>query len=272
MLKNNRGLIWVLLGVAAVAGAFYYKTQISEVLPPSLPPPTEVSPSVALAPPSAAAVHYPVPSGNPLAVGGSPAPVSGKLPELDESDEALQNVLSDLMGKVAWGALFNPTGLVRKLVVSIDSATAEHPLSSETSVFVPLEKGFRAEKHGKFLDPANYERYRPYVSLARNLNTQKLVSIYFHFYPLFQAAYKDINPKKYFNDRLVEVIDSLTDAPEVKDPIPLTLDSVRYKFADSELEARPIGQKILIRMGTENARVIKNQLRKIRALITQSSP
>jgi hypothetical protein len=41
-----------------------------------------------------------------------------------------------------------------------------------------------------------------------------------------------------------------------------------YVYADSALEARPAGQKLLIRMGPENAKAIKAKLTELRAIIT----
>jgi hypothetical protein len=44
--------------------------------------------------------------------------------------------------------------------------------------------------------------------------------------------------------------------------------NVMYTFADPALEARPAGQKLLIRMGPENAQAIKAKLTELRAIIT----
>jgi hypothetical protein len=45
-----------------------------------------------------------------------------------------------------------------------------------------------------------------------------------------------------------------------------------YTFVDPALEARPAGQKLLIRMGPDNAAAIKAKLMELRALITASPP
>jgi hypothetical protein len=85
-------------------------------------------------------------------------------------------------------------------------------------------------------------------------------------------------PGKYFNDRLVQVIDQLLATPELAGPVQLVLTEVkgsvptlrpwvRYEYADAALEARPAGQKMLMRMGTENARVLKAKLQEFRQLI-----
>jgi hypothetical protein len=71
---------------------------------------------------------------------------------------------------------------------------------------------------------------------------------------LFQQAYENLgHPPEYFNDRLIEVIDHLLATPELPDPIPLARPNVQFEFADPNLEARSAGQKVLLRMGHENA-------------------
>jgi hypothetical protein len=101
------------------------------------------------------------------------------------------------------------------------------------------------------------------------VDVKKLVAVYVHFYPLFQQAYKDLGyPTGYFNDRLVEVIDHLLDAPDVQGPVKLIRPSVMYRFADPELEALSAGQKNMVRMGSENSARIKAKLKEIRRWLT----
>ena len=75
-------------------------------------------------------------------------------------------------------------------------------------------------------------------------------------------------PDGYFNDRLVQVIDHLLATPEVVDPIELVRPHVLYEYSDPDLEALSSGQKLLLRMGTDNGKKIKNTLRKLRGLVT----
>jgi hypothetical protein len=123
------------------------------------------------------------------------------------------------------------------------------------------------------LDPQNFARYRPMVAVVDKLDMQRLASVYIRFYPLFQDAYQDLGyPNGYFNDRLVQVIDSLLAAPTPAGPVDLVRPNVMYMFADPALEARPAGQKLLIRMGPENAEAIKAKLKELRAAITAAPP
>jgi len=68
----------------------------------------------------------------------------------------------------------------------------------------------------------NYARYAPFVHLVQSTDPKTLATVYFRLYPLFQQAYEDLGyPGKYFNDRLVEVIDHLLETPDVQGPIEL---------------------------------------------------
>ena len=120
------------------------------------------------------------------------------------------------------------------------------------------------------LSEANFDRYTPLVRAVQAADAKALAVVYLRLYPLFQQAYEDLGyPGKYFNDRLVAVIDNLLEAPEVPAPIALAQPKVMYVFADPELEARSAGQKLMIRMGPANARIIKAKLREFREEIAK---
>jgi len=97
------------------------------------------------------------------------------------------------------------------------------------------------------------------------LNTRALVQRYIEAYPLFQQAYAELGfPNRNFNDRLVEAIDNLLAAPELAAPPELVQPTVLYEFADEDLQKRSAGQKVMMRMGADNARRVKAKLREIR--------
>ncbi|MDQ6923194.1 MAG: DUF3014 domain-containing protein, partial [Pseudomonadota bacterium] len=112
-------------------------------------------------------------------------------------------------------------------------------------------------------------RYTPYVQIATAIDAKNLVSAYVHFYPLIQEDYRDLGyPKGYFNDRLIEAIDDLLATPELTDPPQLVQPKVLYQYSDPDLEARSAGQRMMIRMGAENATKIKAKLQEIRRELT----
>ena len=192
------------------------------------------------------------------------------LPPLAESDETLRQTAADFYDKVTLDQLFNLESVVRRIVVTVDNLPRKK---------VPQRYNLAKPVAGKFavydkderitIGPDNFERYAPYVTLAEKVDPKKIAAVYRHFYPLLQEEYQNLGyRKKYFNDRVVEAIDDLLATPTVKEPLKLARPKVMYEFADPELESLSAGQKIMLRMGSENASRVKARLREIRKELT----
>ena len=224
--------------------------------------------------PVAAAPAHPVAPAEPEIK--HPVPVSDSndaLPSLDDSSAPLQNALTDLIGKESVERFVIPDDLVRHIVVSIDNLT-EQKVAERLRPLKPVPGKFAVagSEDAPVLDPANYQRYKPLVQSLRSIDTQRLAATYARYYPLFQESYANLgHPPQYFNDRVIEVIDQLLATPEVRDPVPLAQPGVQYEFADPKLEALGAGQKMLIRMGADNARSVKDKLRELRAVLIAQS-
>lgn len=201
----------------------------------------------------------------------APAPEPEPLPALDESDDAIVAGLSSASGEVRWGELFLLKSIVRHFVVTVDNMTATK-LPRKYRLTPDLRGKYLVQKTGDnslIISPDNYVRYEPYVRLVETIDLEKLAALYRRYYPLFQQAYEELGyPGRYFNDRLIEVIDHLLMTPEVKGPIELRQPKVFYVFADPDLEALSAGQKLMVRIGPHNAARIKTRLRVLRMLLT----
>jgi hypothetical protein len=114
----------------------------------------------------------------------------------------------------------------------------------------------------------NRFRYLPYVKLLESVNTPRLVELYRRHYPLFEQAYRELGfPDGHFNDRAVEAIDVMMATPTLAQP-PHLVQKVQWQFADRDLEQLPAGQKLMLRIGSDNARRVQAKLAEIRAAIT----
>ncbi len=121
------------------------------------------------------------------------------------------------------------------------------------------------DENGFYLSKKNYARYDAYIDLLDSMNSEQLIALYLHYYPLIQAAYEELGfPSAYFNDRLIDVIDHLLEVPDIGGRVSLVRPHVLYLFADPELEALSAGQKVLIRIGPRNAARVKLKLRELR--------
>ena len=214
----------------------------------------------------------PLPAENPPAVSNPlPAPGAGSeaLPALNDSDPMVQESLTGVLGRPTIETLLVPQNIVRHIVVTVDNLP-RHKVAVELRPVKPTSGQTAVSTQGDLtvLSDANFERYTTVVRAAQAADVKTLAALYQRLYPLFQQAYEDLGyPGKYFNDRLVEVIDHLLETPEIAPPIQLEQPRVFYTYADAGLEGRSAGQKLLIRMGPANERIIKAKLREFRAEI-----
>jgi len=263
-------LIWVVILVAAAVGIGYYLQQQGglrqsstvEDKPLTLP---ETGPEPA--------INYPVPKQDtteqPANSTADEEPVAPKpsLPSLADSDQSLLDDLGAFIDLKPYRDLFVLKAVIQRFVVTVNNLTSKN-LPRKYLLARPVKGKFAVKKNtaGKItLDPANYDRYSLYITLLESIDINQLVEVYVRYYPLFQQAYEALGyPGKYFNDRLIEVIDNLLDAPQMSGEITLKQPKVFYEFADPELESLTAGQKILVRMGPDNAERVKAVLRALR--------
>lgn len=257
---------WILIVagiVASVAAAYWLWPQRPEQALPQPPSAPEVR-SEAPAPQASAepGMRYPVPA--PETEPAKP------LPTLDNSDPMMRESVTALVGKKAFDEMVYPSALIRRIVATVDNLPRQTaprrvmPIEPVPGTFTVLDATGEAA-----IGAANSARYAPYVRVFESVDARSLVKRYVDSYPLFQRAYAELGfPNAHFNDRLVAAIDDMLAAPELSGPVKLVRPKVQYQFADPELESRSAGQKIMLRMGAENAVRVKAKLREIRRELT----
>jgi hypothetical protein len=272
---------WLLVGILVVglAAGSYLWWQSRQNMPPLAEPTADATAPAEAAPATAPELAVPAtpPILHPIEADQLPTEKPGTPPALADSDRLVKDALIDAIGRRGVLSFLNLDSVVRRVVATVDNMTRGHapanmwPVVPTPGRFLTLERG-----DGTYLADGNAERYTPFVRFATAVDTGKIIALYRQLYPLFQQAYEELGyPGKYFNDRLVGVIDQLLQTPELNEPVKLTLTQVqgpipatrpwvRYEFADPSLQSRPAGQKILLRMGTANAGLLKNKLSEIR--------
>ncbi len=212
--------------------------------------------------PAESAIQYPV-----------EAPVEG--PPLAAAD--IGTALTNLLGRKAVLSFFELDDFPRRFVATVDNLGSSHappmvwPINPTPNRFMVEERA-----GGPVISADNSLRYTPLVLLAEAVDAGKAVDLYLRIYPLLQRAYEQLGyPKRYFNDRLIEVIGQLLATPGTDEPIKVQLTEVRgsvpsgrpwvrYEFSDPALESLSAGKKILLRVGSVNERRLKAKLTAIR--------
>jgi len=247
------GLTVLLLG--AVVAVFWYQHQ--HTITPTEPPAAAVAPAEAPA----------VPAPRPVEVAPPTEQQSLPLPPLDQSDAEVQGGLAEVVGHDAVSKFLIPERIVRNAVVTIDNLSREQAAVQQRPVkSAPGKFLVTGTDDALTISPDNYKRYDSFVTAVKMVDAKTLVAFYRGMQPLFQQAYENLgHPNGFFNTRLLEIIDHLLQTPDVQHPVRLVQPSVVYKYADPKLESLSAGQKLLIRMGPENAGIIKAKLREIQA-------
>ena len=278
-------VVLLLLGIAAW---YYFGTDRSQ--PEESAQPEIVEQAVPEPPPP----PPPQPAREPVVVPEkAPAPEPEleaiPLPELSESDPVAAELLGSLLGESVVERYVAADDTIPRAVAAIDSLDSAQVPGAIQAVKGP-EGEFLVTANDQpatpilneagdpvpqFLsDPANSRRYLVYVEMLEAMDAEQAVAMYRQHYPLFQEAFQQLGyPEGDFNQRLLAVIDELLATPEVDEPLSLMKPEAYYLFTDEGLESLPAGQKILIRMGSENAARVKSKLAEIRqVLLREAAP
>lgn len=258
-------------GLVVAAGLLWWNER-------SAPVPVVATPFPTVAPPTTPAV---------AATASEPAikhPIEEATATLSPQGPAgVASALDALFGSKAVQEMFRPDDFARRFVATIDNLGRSQAPAAMWPVEPPggqviVERRDDAESLGD----DNGLRYTPYVLLLETLDLRRAAAAYAQLYPHFQQAYEDLGyPNRYFNDRLVEVLDLLLATPQpsaapkihmpqVSGPLQPQRPWLLYRFDDPSYEALPSGQKLLLRMGPVNQRRIKTRLADFRRLVTSS--
>ena len=275
--SSNPWVVAAVLACAVAAGAAWW-FWLRPVDAPPAPPPIVVAPETPAAPapmPEASGPENPV---------DALAPADTALPALAESDKRVSELLAELLGSDKVASFLVTEGFVRRVVATVDNlGRAQAP--SRMWPVQPMPQRFAVDGEGDApttVAAANAARYGAFLTFAEAVPLAPAVALYARLYPLFQQAYEELGyPRRYFNDRVVAVLDHLLLAPEPKGPLRVKLVPVntevpnlrpwvRYEFADPALESLSSGQKVLVRMGPANAARARALIRDLRKRVATS--
>lgn len=213
----------------------------------------------------AAAPDAPTPTAAP-----SPA---APLPALNASDREMRKALAGIFGAQAIDTYLRPDAIIRHIVAFVDSLPRKH-IPSDSQPIKPIVGGFIAtgDEQATPLSAENAAKYVPYVAVIRRVDPKFVSDLYFHYHALFQQAYEELTKSNgRFDDRVLQAIDGLVDAPQIRGPVLVVRREVLYEFVDPNLEQLSVGQKFMIRVGADNAATLKASLRALREQITARS-
>ena len=187
-------------------------------------------------------------------------------PANGSSDSTMHDAAASLVGTEAAESLLTIDGVVRHVVMTVDTLP-RHQFSAGAWPLRLPSGGFIATSDDQKspLSENNYARYSPYITVLQKLDVKRLAELYTSHRAAFQQAYEELAPTgAAFDARLRLAIDDMLDSPDVAGPILVERPSGQYVFSDPALEALSSGRKLLLRVGPQNAALIKGKLRELR--------
>lgn len=167
--------------------------------------------------------------------------------------------------------------VVENFVVFIDNAAAGSVARDFSILKAPKGKFSVTQpqmaEFGKMTyvaDEKSYDRYNLHAQVLTLIPTDFLVEIYQKLQPDMEQAYQQIGYSDFdFNEKLLVVIDQMLSVPVLIEAPALVSPSAMYEYADPELESLNDLQKLLLRMGPDNVRLVQSKLRELQNELTK---
>ncbi len=259
------GVIVVLLLV--IAGGVVLLTGIwppkGEPTPTATAPPPEPPPS-----PIMTAIEEPAPERSEPPP-PPPEPVEDPLPRLEESDDAVRDAVGDIPLGTAGQQYLIPGNIIERsasliyLMAQGDVPYKLLPVSRPKAAFPIRDDGTQV-----VTDPAGFERYDALTQWLQSLDLESLLSSLEWFIPLFKEAwsYYGEDPAA-FDMAVVITLDLVIATPEIDlSEARLTRKEAVWIFEDPAIEGLAPIQKQVLRMGPENAKILKAKAAEARGL------
>ncbi len=259
--------ILVLAGIAFAAWQWLLPAAPPEV---SRAPVAASAPTVIAPPPPEPAIANPIDTPPDAPAAATPAD--------------LEAALNELAGAEVVRSLVRLQDLPRRLVTTIDNFGRAQVSASLAPVNPPAGE-FTTDRSGEVevIAADNFKRYLRHVETLESIDVARAAQAYRRLYPLFQQAYENLGyPDKYFNDRLIVVIDQLLATPAPQGPLAVRLPQfgedvkperpwVLYEYQSPALQQLSAGQRMLLRMGPDNMRRVQAKLREMRREVAVAS-
>ena len=261
-------LIAALIGVVAVGALF-----LTGVLPQSeqvpAPPPTSVpEPEPELAEPIES-TPAPAPETPVIEEAPVPAPVQEPLPKLDESDDEVRDAVADIpLGNAGQQYLMSSNVIERGtsmvyLLVQGEVPYKLLPIARPKGAFPIADDGTQVT-----VSADGFARYDALAQWLMSLDVEALAAALARFTPLFREAWSYYGEEaEAFDFAVISALDMVASTPEVDlGSARLVRKEAVWLYEDPAIEGLPAIQKQVLRMGPDNAAIVKDKASQARTV------
>jgi hypothetical protein len=225
---GNQRWPWMIGGAALIAAAGFFALRRSA---PETPPPVAQT-----APPPA-------------------KPPDAPLPPAEKSDAQVRKDLSTLSSRPEWAEWLAATDLLDRFVVTVDNVALDvNPRKQLDFVKLAPQKSNRLET----------ARYDLIADVVASVDAKGAAQVVRDLHPMLETAYHKLGyPDRTFDQVATKALKRIIDAPVVESTPHLVSKGLVYAFADEKLEALGPVEKLLLRMGPRNTRLIQAKAKEI---------
>ena len=199
----------------------------------------------------------------PPAVAQAPSepakPEDAPLPPPAKSDPQLRKDLGSLSSLPEWAQWLGASDLLDRFVVIVDNVAEDvNPRKQLDFVKVAPQK---TEK----LNPSRYDRIADVIA---SVDAKGAAQVVREIHPLLESAYHKLGyPDRSFDQVAGKALKRIVDAPVLDKAPGLVPKGANFAYEDEKLEALGPVEKLLLRMGPRNTRLIQNKAREIAAAL-----
>jgi hypothetical protein len=190
----------------------------------------------------------------------SPAkPADAPLPPPEKSDQQVRKDLGSLSSRPEWAQWLAASDLLDRFVVIVDNV-AEDVNPRKQLDFVKVAP-LQSEK----LDTSRYDRI---ADVLASIDAKGAAQVVRDLHPLLESAYHKLGyPDRNFDQVAAKALKRIIDTPVLDKPPRLVPKGANFAYADEKLEALGPVEKLLLRMGPRNTRLIQGKAREIAAAL-----
>lgn len=182
-------------------------------------------------------------------------PADAPLPPAEKSDAQVRKDLGSLSPRPEWAQWLSASDLLDRFVVTVDNVAEDvNPRKQLDFVKVKPQKSDR-------LDAARYDLA---AGVIASVDAKGAAQVVRDLHPLLETAYHKLGyPDRKFDDVAAKALQRIIDAPVVEQPPRLVPKGLVYAFSDEKLEKLGPVEKLLLRMGPRNTKLIQTKAREI---------
>lgn len=263
------GLIAIVV-VLVVAGVWYFAGEQEAPPEPAVAEAPRIAPTAPVEEPQPPAEDIPLAAPPPPpATQEEPAEPPPPPLTLEESDDVLRYELAGVTESEQLAVALEEDHLVERATAMVDALSRGLLVHKTLPLPRPEEKfAVTGEPEALQIDPASYARYDDHAATVAELDVSALVASFHKMRPLLEQVYATLGyPAEEFDNALIRALDRVLATPELESVPAVEPSGGIYKFTDPALEELAPVQKLLLRMGPENAALVKAKAAELRAAL-----